>query len=52
MKEANKDYAEERLRKLKLANAIASKSKLTMKDVMEIDKKIKRGIAKSYGLIK
>ncbi len=35
--------------KLKLMDVIASKSKLTMKDVKEIDEKIKEGIFKRYG---
>jgi hypothetical protein len=34
--------------KLNLMDRIASKSKLTMKDVKEIDEKIKEGIFKRY----
>ena len=40
----------EHLRKLRIAEAIASKSKLTKKDVEELDKLVKRGIAKAHGL--
>ena len=36
--------------KLRLADAIASKSKFTKKDVEELDKIVKRGIAKSHGI--
>ncbi len=36
--------------KLRLLDGLAAGSTLTMKDVMELDKKIKRGIAKRYGL--
>lgn len=42
---------QEHLRKVKIAEEIASKSKLTQKDVWEIEKKVKREIAKSHGLI-
>ena len=35
-------------RKLKLMDNLASKSKLTMKDVKEIDEKIKEGLFKRY----
>ena len=38
------------LRKLQIAEAIANKSKLTKKDVMEIDKMIKKGIAENHGI--
>lgn len=41
---------EERVNDLEIMNKIASKSKLTKKDVEEISKKIKRGIAKRHGL--
>jgi len=41
----------EHLRKVAIAEAIASKSKLTKKDVEEIDKKVKRSMAKELGLI-
>ena len=42
---------EERINDLEVMNKIASKSKLTKKDVEEISSKIKRGIAKRHGLI-
>lgn len=35
-------------RKLELMDRLASKSKLTMKDVEEINKKIKQGLSKRY----
>jgi len=35
-------------KKLKLMDKIASKSKLSMKDVKEIDEKIKEGLFKRY----
>lgn len=41
---------QEHLRKIHIANTIASKSKLTKKDVEEIDKLVKKGIAENYGL--
>ena len=41
---------EEHLRKLHIAEAIASKSKLTQKDVAELDRLVKKGIAKSHDL--
>lgn len=37
-------------KKLELMDKITSKSKLTQKDVYEISKKIKQGIAKRHGL--
>ena len=40
----------EHLRKLHIAEAIASKSKLTAKDIAELDKLVKRGIAREHGL--
>jgi hypothetical protein len=40
----------EHLRKIHIAEAIASKSKLTAKDVAELDKLVKKGIAKEHGL--
>lgn len=43
---------QEHLTKLHIAEAIASKSKLTGKDVEELDKLIKKGIAKQHGLVK
>lgn len=39
---------QEHLRKIHIANTIASKSKLTKKDVEEIDRLVKKGIADSY----
>ena len=39
---------EERINDLETMNRIASKSKLTKKDVDEISKKIKRGMAKKF----
>lgn len=41
---------QEHLRKLKIAEAIASKSKFTKKDVKELDKLVKEGIARNHGL--
>lgn len=41
---------QQHLSKLRLAEAIAKKSKLTKKDAEEIDRLIKRGIAKEHGL--
>ena len=41
---------QEHLRKIEIAEAIASKSKLTEKDAEEIGKKIKREIAKRHNL--
>ncbi len=38
------------LKKLHIAEAIASKSKFTKKDVEELDKLVKTGIAKHHGL--
>ena len=42
---------EDHLRKLHLAEAIASKSKMTEKDVQELDRLVKKGIARSHGLV-
>jgi hypothetical protein len=42
---------EERINDLEEMEKIVSKSKLTQKDVDEISRKIKRGIAKRHGLI-
>ena len=42
---------QEYLRKIRIAEAIASKSKLTQKDADEIARKIKRDTAKELGLI-
>ncbi|MBU0958134.1 MAG: hypothetical protein KKF56_04985 [Nanoarchaeota archaeon] len=39
---------EQRVNDLEVMNKIASKSKLTKKDVEEIGKKIKRGVAKRF----
>lgn len=41
---------QEHLRKLTIADAIAAKSKLTKKDVEDIDRLIKRGVAERHGL--
>lgn len=41
----------EKATQLELMDKIVSKSKLTEKDVMEIDKKIKRGLAQRYKLL-
>jgi len=41
---------QEHLRKLHIANAIASKSRLTRKDIEELDKLVRKGIAKAHGL--
>lgn len=38
------------LNMLHIAEAIAIKSKFTQKDVKELDKLVKRGIAKAHGL--
>ena len=42
---------QEHLRKIRIAEAIASKSKLTQKDADEIAGKIKREIARQHGLL-
>ncbi|MBI2110117.1 hypothetical protein HYT58_03025 [Candidatus Woesearchaeota archaeon] len=41
---------QEHLKKVHIAERIAGKSKLTKKDVEELDKLIKKGIAKNHGL--
>jgi hypothetical protein len=41
---------EEHLHRIEIADAIAAKSELTVGDVEELDKLIKRGIAKKHGL--
>jgi len=41
---------QEHLRKIRIAESIAGKSKLTRKDIAELDKLVKRGIAKDHGL--
>jgi len=41
---------EEHLNKMEIAEKIASKSKLTRKDVEELDKLIKREVAKAHGI--
>ena len=38
------------LRTLAIADAIAKKSKLTQKDIGELDRLVKKGIAKRHGL--
>ena len=40
----------EHLRKLHIAESIAKKSKLTRKDIAELDKLVKEGLAKEHGL--
>ncbi len=40
----------EHLRKIHIADAIALKSKLTQKDIAELDALVKKGIAKEHGL--
>lgn len=40
----------EHLRKIKIAESIANKSKLTKQDVKELDQLIKRGIAENHGI--
>jgi Arc/MetJ-type ribon-helix-helix transcriptional regulator len=45
-----RNAVQDHLRKMHIAEAIAQKSKLTQKDVEEIDKLIKKGIAKAHGL--
>ena len=42
---------QEHLRKIRIAEAITSKSKLTQKDADEIARRIKREIAKEHGLL-
>ena len=41
---------QEHLTKLHIAEAIAKKSKLTKKDIQELDRLVKKGIAKEHGL--
>ena len=41
---------QQHIRKLNIAEAIAQKSKLTKKDIEEIDKLVKKGIAEHHGL--
>jgi len=48
--EVTRKAMKEHLRKIHLAEAIASKSKLTKKDIEELDKLVKKGIAKAHGL--
>ena len=43
---------QDHLRKLHIADAISSKSKLTQKDIADLDKLVKHDIAKQHGLIK
>ncbi len=40
----------EHLRKMHIADAIASKSKLTQRDIAELDKLVKEGIAKTHNI--
>ena len=40
----------EHLRKVKIAEAIAAKSKLTKKDVEELDRLVKKGVAENHGI--
>lgn len=40
----------ERARKLELMDKLLANSKLTEKDILEIGRKIKRGIAKAHGI--
>ena len=40
----------EHLRKIRIAEAIAQKSKLTKKDVEELDKLVKEGVAHNHDL--
>lgn len=40
----------EHLRKMHIAEAIARKSKLTAKDIAELDALVKKGIAREHGL--
>ena len=42
---------QEHARRVELMEKLVSKSKLTEKDVMKLDKKIKAGIAKRHGII-
>jgi len=42
---------QDHLRKLHIAEAIANKSKLTKNDIEELDRLVKRGIAKEHGLV-
>jgi len=42
---------EERINDLEIMNKIASKSRLTKRDVEEIGEKIKRGVAKRHGIL-
>ena len=42
---------EERINDLEIMNKIASKSRLTKKDVSDISEKIKKGIAKRHNLV-
>lgn len=42
---------QQHLTKLHIAEAIAQKSKLTQKDIKELDALVKEGIAKAHGLV-
>lgn len=48
--EVTRKAMKDHLRKLHIAEAIASKSKFTQKDIDELDKMVKKGIAKEHGL--
>lgn len=41
---------QDHLRKLAIADAIAQKSELTSEDVEELDRLVKKGVAKKHGL--
>ena len=43
---------EEHLKRIEMVEAIAQKSKLTQKDVDELARKVKREMARQYGLVK
>lgn len=45
-----RNAVQDHIRKMHIAEAIAQKSKLTQKDVEEIDRLIKKGIAKEHRL--
>ena len=41
---------QDHIRKLDIADAIAGKSRLTQKDIAELDRLVKKGVAKHHGL--
>jgi hypothetical protein len=41
---------QEHLKTIQIVEAIAQKSKLTKDDIMELDRLVKKGIAKAHGL--